>query len=407
MNTTLDVGFDAIEDEIDHLLRDGVPVRVLNSDFPDTIDFDAEPTLKAVLVGGNKLSRGVTVEGLLVSYYVRETLYYDTLLQMGRWFGYRGSYIDLTRLYSTELLIRCFHDLATAEEELRRYVAVYERRKLKPTALAPMIRKHPVMLITAKNKMQDAREFSISYDGEFKQTFNFPFDNVDLLKGNLDATRRFLSSLGPPAWEGTRPSWTSVTARSVVGFLEDFHTIDEDPIDPTSISQYIHLQVEHGELIRWRVLLCAAKKHVERLGTEKLGLPGNPDVPLMERSRKKLEPTSCGVITDKDDENHGLTAEQLQAGEEAWDTGRYPDRAHAVRAQRSREEGLLLIYPISRYSQPRRSKSSNKPQMRMALFDDPERGATVVGYALSFPYSQSPASVEYISGPERPGRYER
>jgi hypothetical protein len=407
VDVALDVAFDVIEDDVDRLLRDGIPVRVLNSDYPDNIDFDAEPTLKAVLVGGNKLSRGVTVEGLLVSYYVRETLYYDTLLQMGRWFGYRGSYIDLTRLYSTELLVRCFHDLATAEEELRRYVAVYERRKLKPTALAPRIRKHPMMLVTAKNKMQDAREFTVSYDGKFRQTFHFPFDDVDLLAGNLDAARRFLSSLGGPVWEGTRPSWASVDPRAVLGFLEDFHTIDEDPIDPTSIAQYIHLQLEHGELVRWRVLLCAARQAVKRLGTEKLGVVGAPDIPLLERSRKKLEPTSCGVITDKDDETHGLNPEQLQAGADAFETGEFPDRAHAIRAQRPSEEGLLLVYPISKYSQPRRSNNPNKPQMRMSLFDDPERGVTVVGYALSFPYSRSPASVEYISGPERPRRYQR
>ena len=96
-----DVPFEAIEPHIDKLLRDGIVVRVLNSDWPDTIDFDAEPNLKAVLIGGNKLSRGVTIEGLLVSYYVRETLYYDTLMQMGRWFGYRARYVDLTRLYGT------------------------------------------------------------------------------------------------------------------------------------------------------------------------------------------------------------------------------------------------------------------------------------------------------------------
>ena len=118
-----DVTFDRIEPFIDRLLRGGIVVRVLNSDWPDNIDFDAEPSLKAVLIGGNKLSRGVTIEGLLVSYYVRETLFYDTLMQMGRWFGYRGRYVDLTRLYSTELLVSCFHDLATAEEDLRKQIA--------------------------------------------------------------------------------------------------------------------------------------------------------------------------------------------------------------------------------------------------------------------------------------------
>ena len=151
---------------IDKLLRDGIVVRVLNSDWPDTIDFDAEPNLKAVLIGGNKLSRGVTIEGLLVSYYVRESLYYDTLMQMGRWFGYRGPYVDLTRLYSTELLVSCFHDLATAEEELRRQVARYERDHLTPADFVPQVRTHPLMAVTQKSKMQDAVEVSVNYAGQ-------------------------------------------------------------------------------------------------------------------------------------------------------------------------------------------------------------------------------------------------
>lgn len=399
VDVSLDVPFDAIEDHIDGLLRDGIPVRLLNSDTLDTIDFDAEPTLKAVVVGGNKLSRGVTVEGLMVSYYVRETLYYDTLLQMGRWFGYRGSYVDLTRLYSTELLVRCFHDLATAEEELRRHVAVYERRRLKPTALAPRIRKHPLMLATAKNKMQEAIAFTISYDGELRQTFHFPFDTVDLLAENLDVTRRFLRTLGAPELEETRPCWSGVDPRLILGFLHDYQTIDEDPIDPTSIAQYIHLQLEQRELVRWRVLVCAAKNPNPRLGTENLGVQGLDDIPLLERSRKKFQPTSCGVITDKDDETHGLGPEELKAAEEAYETGMYPTWAHAQRAQRSAQEGLLLIYPISRYSEPRKSNDPSKPSLRLPLFEDPGQGVTVIGYALSFPYSESAATVEYISGP--------
>ena len=407
VDVELDVPFSAIEEHIDGLLRDGIPVRLLNSDTLDTIDFDAEPTLKAVVVGGNKLSRGVTVEGLLVSYYVRETLYYDTLLQMGRWFGYRGSYVDLTRLYSTELLVRCFHDLATAEEELRRHVAVYERRRLKPTALAPRIRKHPLMLATAKNKMQDSVAFSISYDGEMRQTFHFPFDTVDLLAQNLDVTRRFLHALGPADRAGSRPAWAAVDPQLILGFLHEYQTIDEDPIDPSSIAQYIHLQIDQHELTKWRVLVCAAKTPSDRLGTEDLGVQGMPEIPLLERSRKKLQPTSCGVITDKDDETHGLTPDEIQAAEDAFETGVYPTMAHAQRAQRSPDEGLLLIYPISKFSAPRKSNNPDKPSLRLPLFDDPERGVTVVGYALSFPYSESAATVEYITGPLQSERRQR
>ena len=395
VNLELDLQFEQIESQIDLMLRDGIEVRTLNSDHADEVDFAAEPSLIAVVVGGNKLSRGVTLEGLLVSYYVRDSPYYDTLMQMGRWFGYRGSYVDLTRLYSSRKIINWFRDLATAEEELRRHLAVYERRDLKPTAIAPQIRKHPAMQITARNKMQDALEVSFSYDGEFRQTFHFPFDNIPLLERNLEATRRFLRELGPPTFDGTRPCWLGVSPEQILRFLDSFHTISDDPIDPTSISQYVHLQVAQGELLRWRVLVCSAKSPRGRLGTEDLGVVGMAELPLLERSRKLVPSTSCGVITDKDDETHGLTSEQQERAEQEWEDGLHPSRAHAFRAQRNLEEGLLLIYPISRYSQPRRGRNVQ----RQPLFDDPELGVTVVGYALSFPHSDSAATVEYVAAP--------
>jgi hypothetical protein len=80
--------------------------------------------MKVVLVGGNRLSRGLTLEQLVVSYYVRESSNYDTLLQMGRWFGYRAAYADLTRLWTTQELYIRFRHLALVEEELRRQIAV-------------------------------------------------------------------------------------------------------------------------------------------------------------------------------------------------------------------------------------------------------------------------------------------
>lgn len=202
-NLEWDVPFADIEPYLDDLIRGGVEVRRLNSNHLDTADFEQEPTLKAILVGGNKLSRGVTIEGLLVSYYVRLAPYYDTLLQMGRWFGYRGDYVDLTRLYSTQLLMSWFHDLATAEEDLRRQIELYDRKKARPLDFAPKIMSHPAMLVTADNKMQAAREVSQSYDGELLQTLRFPFGDPQLLerlRENITVTKELLSalSLDPP-----------------------------------------------------------------------------------------------------------------------------------------------------------------------------------------------------------------
>jgi len=76
-------------------------VREINSDKGEVLDYEIEPSLKAIAIGGNKLSRGLTLEGLLVSYFARKSPQYDTLLQMCRWYGYRGGYEDLTRIYTT------------------------------------------------------------------------------------------------------------------------------------------------------------------------------------------------------------------------------------------------------------------------------------------------------------------
>ena len=143
---------------------------MLNSDHPDELDFDAEPTLKAILIGGNKLSRGLTIEGLLVSYYVRRTLYYDTLLQMARWFGYRGRYVDLDRFYSTKELVSYFHDLATAEADLRSHVARYERDRLTPDGVRRAGAQACCHEGDAGKEEQQAEENNVSYSGELIQT---------------------------------------------------------------------------------------------------------------------------------------------------------------------------------------------------------------------------------------------
>ena len=272
MDLARDATFEAIEPHIDRLLRSGVVVKVLNSDWPDNIDFDAEPNLKAVLIGGNKLSRGVTIEGLLVSYYVRETLYYDTLMQMGRWFGYRGRYVDLTRLYSTELLVSCFHDLATAEDELRKQIARYDRERLTPTKFVPKVRTHPLMAVTQKSKMQSAVEVSVNYAGERVQTLRFREKPTTDLQANLQLTRDFLNVLGYPEILHPKPVWTGVDAKSVIDFLSNFRVIPQTAIDPRSVVDYIDKQLQNSELIRWRVLLsCAKTTRDEPIWNEDLG----------------------------------------------------------------------------------------------------------------------------------------
>lgn len=399
LNLAWDTPFAEIEPYLSQLLTDGVAVRRLNSNHLDTADFEEEPTLKAIIVGGNKLSRGVTIEGLLVSYYVRLAPYYDTLLQMGRWFGYRGDYVDLTRLYSTELLISWFHDLATAEEDLRRQIELYDKKKATPLQFAPKIMSHPAMLVTAENKMQAAQEITQSYDGELVQTLRFPFSDaslLDRLQENLDFTRELLKGLGAPATDDSGLiGWNEVGTDVVLEFLDGFWVLNQTSIHPPTVREYIHAQSRSGELLKWSVVVRAAAHPTDALGHEDLGIVSVGLVGLINRSRLKSDPTSLGVITDPGDELYGLTTEDIEDARERAADRDFPTLGKAYRSKRSPLEGLLLIYPISANSIPGRNAKN-----RIQLFPDGQDRRTVLGYAVSFPFSDSPATVTYVQGPE-------
>ena len=94
------INFEDLKSHINTFFE-SVQVKMINSASGEVLDYEAEPNLKAIAIGGNKLSRGLTLEGLLISFFARRSTQYDTLMQMGRWFGFREGYEDLTRIYTT------------------------------------------------------------------------------------------------------------------------------------------------------------------------------------------------------------------------------------------------------------------------------------------------------------------
>ena len=280
LDATRDVPFSDIEAHIDRLFRDPLPVLVLNSDSDDQLDYDADPNLKAVVIGGNRLSRGLTLEGLLVSYYVRRTQYFDTLMQMGRWFGFRETYVDLTRIWTTQELAEWFRDLALAEEELRCEIGRYERENLTPLDFGPRIRCHPAMMITARNKMGSARVIQQNYAGHLLQTTLFRFEDRAWLESNLNAAHRLVQSLGEPNYQpigAEVPSWHSVPWQEIDRFLAEYSVHPGATHELGAIRQYIREQTRQGELSAWHVSMRERPNRDETLGVEPaLGVAGHP-----------------------------------------------------------------------------------------------------------------------------------
>ena len=399
-NIALEVGFEVIRPHVRSLLEHPVAVLQLNSRSEDVLDYKRDPSLKVVVVGGNRLSRGLTLEGLLVSYYVRRANAYDTLMQMGRWFGYREGYGDLTRIYTTVELERWFRDLVIVEAELRADIRRYEEEDLTPLDFGLRIRRHPAMLVTDRLKMRAAHTENLSFAGQLVQTINFPFKDRDWLAANLSATEDFLAALGPPTEgsDGGPSMWRSVSWRKVVGFLEAYHT------DPTAVRvnralllDFLSAQAEQGELVEWVVGVMGQDKKVDRLGTIDLKIQGVPRVNLIERTRLK-DQQSLGVITSETHQALGLTPDQIDRARLA--PGERPS-GKRLREQRPKREGLLLIYPVSWFSGWDGERDVAQEDSRQPIYDSPaeaEGMVDVVGIALSLPPSMSSATVEYVVG---------
>jgi hypothetical protein len=153
--------------------------------------------LCAIVIGGHKLSRGLTLEGLSISYFARNSKAYDTLMQMCRWFGYRPNYDDLCRVFIPAESVQWYSFIASAIRELYQELELMSRREQRPKDFGLKVREHPgAMIITAKNKIgwSDSTVRSQDLWGQVQRRFRFRPDR-DVNIRNLDYAKKFISSL--------------------------------------------------------------------------------------------------------------------------------------------------------------------------------------------------------------------
>lgn len=384
-----------------------VVVREINSDKGEVLDYEREPELKAIAVGGNRLSRGLTLEGLLVSFFARRSVQYDTLLQMARWYGYRGGYEDLTRIYTTRQLAGWFADLALVEYRLRQDMQVYETNPgITPYDLGMRILRHPAMQVTSalKRRHSVTTRISQSFGGQLEQTYKFPLQDEErmasLCEANRISSQAFLKTLGPiSSREKFGPLWLDVSAAAVVQFLSSFQ-IDAmaGNLLPELIIKYIELQNTRGELINWTVMVRGRQEKNSILGAASW-LPED-FAPVWNLGRTRLRGTdSLGVITTSGDEAYGLSIEETVEMHRKLSSGEYDDHNRAARFSRSPQCGLLLLYPISKSSG---MDSLTKGRELLYTRPDGPLARDLIGLALSFPSTSTIQPVEaYLEGTSR------
>jgi hypothetical protein len=383
------VGFEELRGRLAEVVAE-IRVIVDNSSSVDRLSYGDEP-VTAIAVGGNTLSRGLTLEGLCVSYFVRTTNAYDTLLQMGRWFGYRHGYQDLPRIWMTIEMRDWFRHLAAVEREIRNDIERYELEHLTPLQFGPRVATHPQLAITAASKMRAAVEAEVSYSGRRLQTIRFRHRDRGWLLANRDAARALIRAArgeegvehGRPIEDGGIDILRNAPARLVCEFLRGYRFSERSyDLNSERIAAYIEAQNAVGELDRFSLAVMGRGRGDAPHGAIDLGL--DHETPLIVRSRLRDVPheeADIKALMSKQDRAIDLDISEAElTGLSNGQLARLRNSpAHGGRGDGT---GLVLLYPVAHDSAPSNERSGRVREPLDALED-------VIGVGLVFPEAQT------------------
>jgi hypothetical protein len=385
-----------------------VKVRAIHGGSGEALDYyDHKDGLSVIAVGGNKLSRGLTLEGLSVSYYLRASRMYDTLMQMGRWFGYRGGYVDLCRLFTSRELNEWFCHITQASEELREeFDYMSDIAGSTPEQYALRVRTHPgVLQISATNKMRSAITVQISWAGRLVESYEFKKD-ISIIDNNLRNTQNFISGLQdnfvpkPNAFV-----WYDIPAEQVINFFEGIQSVENlKKAEPRKIIQFITTQLRNEELTDWRVALMSkpnAKNNSHfivsgntvSIGQWKRTEDDKNSSEQLYYLRKSHIISPSDEFIDFNDAEKSRAMELTNLHRKKEGEAMYPNGQIVRNELRDPRNPLLIIYLLD-------------PEESLEKYPLPKGTNPFVGYAISFPKSNFNAPVSYAVNEELLDRFD-
>lgn len=214
---------------------ESIIIREVHQERSVELEYRDDRITNAIVIGGTSLSRGFTLEGLSVSYFLRNTVFYDTLMQMGRWFGYRDNYEDLCKIYLTKNMRDNFKRIIEATEDLFDDFKRMEQAKKTPEDFGLAVVRHPDsgLQVTARNKQRSSKEiyFTMKLDGTAKET-SWLLDNERDKLLNLDAINDIINNLKNEYGNSEKVSnnylWRNVNKDIVKNFVNMFKVYGED-----------------------------------------------------------------------------------------------------------------------------------------------------------------------------------
>tara|TARA_R110002124_G_scaffold218136_1_gene384020 strand:+ start:56897 stop:60070 length:3174 start_codon:yes stop_codon:yes gene_type:complete len=245
--------FDSVKKYLPDAVKD-IEVKAVNSIAQQELEYSKTTAKKFIAIGGNKLSRGFTLEGLTINYFIRNTNYSDSLLQMGRWFGYRPGYLDCCKLFTTEDAINKYNQTTKCIEELEHEFKKMSRRGSSPEKFVLRVKKHPgVLKITRPSILKNTVDVKWSYQDQLEMTTTF-----DVKKSKIGRVwDNFKNELAPKFKDtnDTPKGYLSykATGAEIISLLNQENNFPSDDI--TTMVKFIELCNYKKKLINWSVVL--------------------------------------------------------------------------------------------------------------------------------------------------------
>jgi len=334
-----------------------VVVRTINNSSPDRLDYRnyRENGLHVIAVGGLSLSRGFTLEGLTTSYFIRNSIMYDTLLQMGRWFGYRDGYLDLCSIYMTDDAVGWYSHISMAIDELRAEFRLMEQQGRKPEEFGLKVRTHPdSLIVTARNKMRTGRKVvhSVSLAGRLVETV-FLKSAPSVIESNFKKLGAFIEVLETAKAAQHNDNvesdlgymWSHIKANDVCQFLQSFENHDDAGAITQSRPIIEFIKADPENLGEWDVCLYTLKKgEKQQVGP----------LHIVPQARACVSTGGCYQVggakmrvASRGAERAGLTKEQIAAVADEAENANVSDAAYRTRRTRP----LLMLHVLDLFRQ--------------------------------------------------------
>ena len=353
-----------------------------------------------IAVGGFSLSRGLTIEGLTVTWFLRNTMMYDTLMQMGRWFGYRDGYEDLCRIWMPPDAIGWYAFIANAAEELYDELRTMDKARATPRMFGLAVRRHPAsLLVTARNKMGAGKGVTalVGLSNQFVETSKVSIRPNDL-RANLEVAKSFVSKLNGAEFLEEKTQWGTLVHAVPVDFIDEFLTGWQNAkqsvtTDPGPVRSYIRDRKD-DELRTWDVLISSLLNGQADLTLGKPVVPSRRSVDMddlrhdfMSFSGKRMRVATRGIEKAGIDPAKAEEAEKIyreDKGKSVDERVNYPDAIY----RRQRDRGLFILHYVQ--AKPPQGKEDAEGVELIP-------SAPVVAWGISLPVSSRPAErVEYM-----------